>query len=61
MARLSDLADGKALLKLLEPHVKRVGGAFDGLASGEARTLGPKTPITCVELSALGFGEIDRG
>jgi glutamate-ammonia-ligase adenylyltransferase len=59
VARLDGLADGKALLKLLEPHVKRVGTAFDGLASGEAQTLSQDPDKLRAELSALGFGEID--
>jgi glutamate-ammonia-ligase adenylyltransferase len=59
VARLHGLADGKALLKLLEPHVKLVGAAFDGLASGDARTLSKDPDKLRAELADLGFGEID--
>ncbi|HMI40914.1 MAG TPA: glutamine-synthetase adenylyltransferase, partial [Sphingomicrobium sp.] len=59
VARLHGLTNGKALLKLLEPHVKRVGAAFDGLASGETRTLSKDPDKLRAELADLGFGEID--
>jgi [glutamine synthetase] adenylyltransferase / [glutamine synthetase]-adenylyl-L-tyrosine phosphorylase len=59
VARLYGLVDGKAFLEVLEPHVKRVGAAFDGLASGESRTLSQDPDKLRAELLALGFGEIE--
>jgi glutamate-ammonia-ligase adenylyltransferase len=59
VARLHGLADGKALLKLLEPHVVRVGTVFDGLASGEAKTLSRDPDKLRAELADLGFAEVE--
>ena len=59
VARLHGIADGKSLLKLLEPHVRLVGAAFDDLASGETRTLSKYPDKLRAELGDLGFGEID--
>ena len=59
VARLHGLASGKALLKLMETHVKRVGAAFDGLASGEAKTLSRDSDKLRDELSEYGFTEVE--
>ena len=59
VARLQGLAGGKALLKLLEPHVARVGAVFDGLASGDARTLSKDPEKLRAELADLGFAEAE--
>ena len=59
VARLHGLANGKALLKLMEPHVKRVGAAFDGLASGEAKTLSRDPDKLRAELAEYGFTEVE--
>jgi len=59
VARLQGLTDGKALLKLLEPHVARVGTAFDGLALGEAKSLSKNPDKLRDELADLGFTEVE--
>jgi len=59
VARLHGLAKGTALLKLLQPHVTKVGTAFDALASGETRTISNDPNILHAELTEYGFSEIE--
>ena len=59
VGRLHGLADGKALLKLLEPHIQIVGTAFDGLASGDAKTMSRDPDKLRAELAEFGFTEVE--
>ena len=59
VGRLHGLADGKALLQLLEPKVKLVGATFDGLASGETRTMSRDSDKLRAELGEFGFTEVE--
>ncbi len=58
VAGLHGLADGAALLALLEPVVTRIGEAYDGLAPQDAAESLPKGQEALAgRLSALGFAE----
>jgi glutamate-ammonia-ligase adenylyltransferase len=57
VARLHGLADGAALVALLEPHTERAGEIFDGLApEGHAR-LPASAERLARELRSLGFAD----
>jgi glutamate-ammonia-ligase adenylyltransferase len=55
VARLHGLEDGEALLRLLRPHVERIGHLFDGLGNGETSLLPHDPERLAGELRALGF------
>ncbi len=59
VARLHGLADGPALLALLEPHVAAVGAAFDMLAAGPVSTLSSDPGRLREELAKIGFDDLD--
>lgn len=57
VAQLHGLADGGALLHLLEPHVERAGAIFDGLATERDQHLSSDPDILDVQLAELGFAD----
>ena len=59
VARLHGLADGRALLNELRPHVTRAGALFDSLAPDSAGRLSNDPDILRQELRGLGFADPD--
>jgi glutamate-ammonia-ligase adenylyltransferase len=57
VAHLDGLADGRALLDRLAPHVDRAGAIFDSLAPDERGQLSNDPDILKRELAELGFAD----
>jgi len=57
VAQLHGLADGGALLGLLEPLVERVGAIFDGLAPDHDRKLSGDPDTLVAQLAEFGFAD----
>jgi glutamate-ammonia-ligase adenylyltransferase len=57
LARLHGLADGEAVIALLEPHVTRVASLFDSLAPDGGGKLSNDPDILADELRKLGFAD----
>jgi len=57
VARLHGLADGAALLALLEPHVGRVASLYGGLAPQNCASLAHDAPGLRKQLQGLGFSD----
>jgi glutamate-ammonia-ligase adenylyltransferase len=57
VARLHGLADGDALLALLEPHCARVAGIYDALAGGDERRLSSNLTTLEAQVARAGFAE----
>ena len=56
VARLDGLADGRALLALIEPHVRRVAAVYDTLESGDQNRL-PEGQALTDNLARAGFAD----
>ena len=59
VALLDGRADGATLLRVLRPHVERVGYIYDALDAPEDLTLPARAPDLVAALSAAGFAEAE--
>ncbi|MHA6720952.1 bifunctional [glutamine synthetase] adenylyltransferase/[glutamine synthetase]-adenylyl-L-tyrosine phosphorylase [Sphingomonas sp. RS6] len=60
VARLHGLADGNALIGVLQPHVARVGHIYDSLASDDGGELPAAPDALAARLADTGFSDVSN-